>query len=94
MAYRANGQVREAVSLLEQVVKIHKQTLGEYHPSRLASQQMLATTFWELDRRIAALQMMRHVVKIEQQVLDEHHPDRMNSEQWLEHFEKETGIII
>ena len=36
------GKIKEAVSLLEQVVKIHEQTLTEDHPSRLASQQVLA----------------------------------------------------
>jgi hypothetical protein len=32
------GKVKEAMSLLEQVVKIEEQTLVEDHPSRLASQ--------------------------------------------------------
>ncbi|KAK4119383.1 purine and uridine phosphorylase [Parathielavia appendiculata] len=40
-AYRANGQVKEAVALLEQVVAIKAKTLAEDHPSRLASQQWL-----------------------------------------------------
>jgi hypothetical protein len=31
-----NGQVKEAVLLLDQVVKIHKQTLAEDHPDRLS----------------------------------------------------------
>jgi hypothetical protein len=37
MAYQANGQVKDAVELLEEVVRI-KQTLEEDHPSRLVSQ--------------------------------------------------------
>ena len=64
-------QVKEAVSLLEQVVKIHKQTLAEDHPSRLASQHVLATIYWDLDRYSDAVQMMKHVVGIRSQVLDE-----------------------
>lgn len=32
MAYRANGQVKKAVALLEQMVKIREQSLPEDHP--------------------------------------------------------------
>jgi hypothetical protein len=44
-AYQANGQVKEAVSLLEQVVKIRQQTLAEDHPDRLTSQHELAGAY-------------------------------------------------
>jgi hypothetical protein len=37
-AYKANGQTKEAISLLEHVVAIWEKTLAEDHPSRLASQ--------------------------------------------------------
>jgi hypothetical protein len=77
------------VSLLEQVVKIKEQTLAEDYPSRLASQQVLATMYGNLNRRNAALQMMKHIVEIQGQVLDEIHPDRINAETWLEQFEEE-----
>ena len=43
-AYRANGQVDEAVELLEHVVKV-KEKLAEDHPSRLASQHALAGAY-------------------------------------------------
>lgn len=45
-AYLANGQVREAVELLEYVVAVHKVALAEDHPSRLASQRELARMYW------------------------------------------------
>lgn len=77
--------------LLDLVVKIYKQTLAEDHPVRLASQQVLATMYWDLGRRNAALQMMRLVVEICRQVLDERHRNRMNSESWLKQFEREIG---
>jgi hypothetical protein len=35
-------------SLLEQVVKMREQTLAEDHPDRLASQQVLATVYWDV----------------------------------------------
>ena len=41
IAYQADGQVKEAVKLLEQVVAIREQVLKEDHPDRLASQHAL-----------------------------------------------------
>jgi hypothetical protein len=40
--YQANGQVKDAVRLLEHVVEIHKRVLAEDHPDRLTSQHSLA----------------------------------------------------
>ncbi|PVH94219.1 TPR repeat protein [Periconia macrospinosa] len=44
-AYRANGQVKEAVKLLEGVVAIEAEVLAEDHPDRLASQHLLAMAY-------------------------------------------------
>jgi hypothetical protein len=88
MVYRANGQVKEAVSLLEQVVKISEQTLAEDHPDQLASQQVLTTFYWDFNRRNTALDITKRIVKIRRQVLDEHHPARTDSKAWLKYFEK------
>jgi hypothetical protein len=41
-AYLANGQVKEAVQLLEHVVAIRERVLADDHPHRLASQGVLA----------------------------------------------------
>src|SRR5437764_9201466 len=77
-AYQANGQVKDAVRLLEQVVEIRERTLAEDHPDQLLSQQVLATMFWGLGQQAAALQLMKHVVETQRKVLDEHHPNREN----------------
>jgi hypothetical protein len=45
MVYEANRQVKEAVSLLKQVVKIREQILAENYPDRLASQHILAMAY-------------------------------------------------
>jgi hypothetical protein len=45
MAYQANGQVKDAVRLLEQVVAIRERVLAEDHPDRLASQHNLASAY-------------------------------------------------
>jgi hypothetical protein len=39
------GRVKEAVSVLEHVVTIRKQTLAEDHPDRLTSQHALASAY-------------------------------------------------
>jgi hypothetical protein len=50
MAYETNGQVKEAVALLEQVVAIEAYVLAEDHPDRLASQQSLTYVLEVADR--------------------------------------------
>ncbi|ERF74081.1 hypothetical protein EPUS_08129 [Endocarpon pusillum Z07020] len=88
-AYQANGQVKEAVSLLKEVVEIREQILAEDHPDRLVSQEVLATIYWDLGHHNNAVHMMKHVAGIRSQVLDEQHPGWKNSEAWLEYFKDE-----
>ena len=45
VAYEANGQIKEAIQLLEHVVAARKTTLADDHPSRLASQHTLAKAY-------------------------------------------------
>src|SRR6266480_3266558 len=82
-AYRANGQVKEAVSLLEQVVKIREQTLAEDHPDRLASQHALAIAYGANGQVKEAVSLLEQVVKIREQTLAEDHPDRLASQHAL-----------
>ncbi|KAK3081914.1 hypothetical protein LTS18_012381 [Coniosporium uncinatum] len=51
MAYQANGQVKQAVELLERVVAIKAEVLAEDHPSRLVSEQVLAAFLEDLPER-------------------------------------------
>jgi len=74
------GQVRD-------VVKIKEQTLAADHPSRLASQHVLATMFWHLGQHAAALHLMENVVEELRKLLDEDHPNRKKSEAWLRYIQ-------
>lgn len=74
------------------MVKIQEQTLAEDHPSRLPSQEVMATLYRDIGRGSAALQLAKRVVEIGRQVPDEHHPDRISSETWLEIFNSELGM--
>lgn len=43
-AYRVNGQVKEAVDLLEHMVAVRERTLSKEHPDWLAVQNRVVTT--------------------------------------------------
>jgi tetratricopeptide (TPR) repeat protein len=85
-AYQANGQVKEAVALLEQVVAIQAQTLAEDHPSRLASQHALAIAYEANGQVKEAVALLEQVVAIKAKTLAEDHPSRLASQQWLEYI--------
>jgi hypothetical protein len=57
------GKVKEAVTLLEQVVKIEEQTLVKDHPSRLASQHELARVSQTNGKVEEAVSLLEEVVK-------------------------------
>jgi hypothetical protein len=71
--------VKEAVSLLKQVVKIEEQTLAEDHPSRLTSQYALAVVYRANGQVKEAVSLLKRVVKIRQQRLADDYPDRLAS---------------
>ncbi|KAK3983779.1 P-loop containing nucleoside triphosphate hydrolase protein [Cladorrhinum sp. PSN332] len=90
MAYQANGQIKEAIELLEQaielleqVVTIRAQTLAEDHPSRLASQHELARAYQANGQIKEAIELLEQVVTIQAQTLTENHPNRLASQGWL-----------
>lgn len=82
MAYRENGQINEALELLEHVVKVKKK-LAEDHPDRLASQYELATTYRANGQVDKAVELLEYIVKIKEEKLAEDHPHRLASEDWL-----------
>ncbi|KAF2732281.1 hypothetical protein EJ04DRAFT_338925 [Polyplosphaeria fusca] len=75
MAYQANGQVKEAVALLEGVVAIQAEVLAEDHPHRLASQHNLAGAYQANGQVKEAVALLEGVVAIQAEVLAEDHPD-------------------
>ncbi|KAJ4371886.1 hypothetical protein N0V86_008440 [Didymella sp. IMI 355093] len=82
-AYRADGQVKKAVELLEAVVKVQNKVLAEDHPDRLASQHELARAY-QADRQVKkAVELLEAVVKVRNKVQAEDHPDRLASQHAL-----------
>ncbi|KPM40541.1 hypothetical protein AK830_g6022 [Neonectria ditissima] len=80
-AYHNNGQVREAIKLLQHIVAI-KETLPENHPSRLTSQHGLAGAYHDNGQVREAIELLQHIVAIEE-TLPEDHPDRLASQHEL-----------
>ncbi|KAL8294754.1 hypothetical protein RB600_000623 [Gaeumannomyces tritici] len=58
-------------------------TLSEEHPSRLASQQVLAIAYRTDRQAKKAVDLLEHVVAIRRRTLSEEHPDRLASQRVL-----------
>ena len=70
-AYEANGQVEEAVQLLEHVVQVEEK-LADDHPDRLASQHALALAYEANGQIEEAVQLLEHVVQVQEKLADDH----------------------
>ncbi|EME39013.1 hypothetical protein DOTSEDRAFT_139523, partial [Dothistroma septosporum NZE10] len=102
--YLANGQVKEAVQLLEQVVAIRDRVLAEDHPDRLASQHELCRAYKANGQVKKAVQILEQVVAIRSRVLAEDHPDWLASQHELagtylsiepvEHWQVEKAVRL
>ncbi|KAM3552686.1 hypothetical protein MY1884_007076 [Beauveria asiatica] len=92
-AYRDNGQVKEALKMLEHVVAIEKETLAETHPDRLASQHQLAVAYRDNGQVKEAIKMLEHVVTIKKGILTETHPSRLASQHTLAVAYRDNGQV-
>ncbi len=84
MAYKANGQVKEAVGLLEQVVAIRRERSPKTTPDRLASQHALAIAYkanGQVKEAVGLLETSRR--HSGERRLAEDHPDRLASQHEL-----------
>jgi hypothetical protein len=79
------------VALLEYVVKVHKTSLAETHPDRLASQHALAVAYDANRQTKEAVALLEHVVKIKQITMPATHPSRQVSERVLAYLQSRLG---
>jgi tetratricopeptide (TPR) repeat protein len=93
IAYQADGQVKKAVRLMEQVVANRERLLAEDHFDRLTSQVMLASAYQFDGQMEKAVCLLEHVVAIEGRLLEEDHPDRLTSQHELASAYQATGQI-
>jgi len=90
---RDNGKVRDAITLLEEVVKIKTQTLAEDNRVRLTCQYELASAYLANEQVKEAITLLEEVVKIKTQTLAEDDPDRLVSQHLLAQAYKDNGQI-
>ncbi|RYN98523.1 hypothetical protein AA0121_g13502 [Alternaria tenuissima] len=93
VSYWANGQIEDAVRLLEHVVKVRDNTLAETHPDRLASQHALSVSYWANGQIEDAVRLLEHVVKVRDTTLAETHPRRLASQHALGVSYRASGQI-
>jgi tetratricopeptide (TPR) repeat protein len=74
-----NGWTRGALQLLEQVVELQKNKLGEDHPDTSRSMANLAIEYSEAGRRSEALRLSEEVLDLQKNKLGEDHPDILTS---------------
>jgi tetratricopeptide (TPR) repeat protein len=87
------GQIKEAVALLEQVVKIDEITLVEDHPDRLASQHALAIAYQANGQIKKAVTLLEQVIEIKKITLAKDHPSRLASQHVLATAYRANGQI-
>ncbi|KAG7402462.1 Nephrocystin-3 [Fusarium oxysporum f. sp. rapae] len=66
--------------MLEHVVEIRERILAEDHPSRLASEGVLARAYLDDGQTKKAVEMLEHVVEIQERISAEDHRSRLTSE--------------
>jgi len=88
-----NGDVSQAVLMLEDVVKL-RANLDENHVSRLASQHELASAYLNDGRISQAIELHEHIVQVESTKLVVDHPYRLASEQQLAYAYLGDGRIF
>lgn len=81
-AYSANGQITEAITLLEEVVEIQKYKPPE-HSQRLASQHSLAMTYLRNGQVKEAISLLEEVVEIKKRIFVESQSSLLASQHGL-----------
>ena len=80
---RVDGRIREAVGHLQEACRWRNSHLAETHPSRLASQHVLAIAY-QANRQVKkAVKLLERVVAIQAETLAEDHPSRLASQHVL-----------
>ena len=79
----STGKIKEAVKVQERIGCLEERTLAEDHPSRLASQHVLAGAYIANGQVKEAVQLLEHEVKIWERTLAEDHPSRLASQHEL-----------
>ena len=80
---RVDGRIKEAVRCFEQCQQWWMNCYAEDHPSRLASQHVLAIAYTADGQVKKAVKLLEHVVEVRERTHAEDHPDRLASQHAL-----------
>ncbi|KAK1953543.1 hypothetical protein LY78DRAFT_562273, partial [Colletotrichum sublineola] len=59
-----DGRTKDAIKLLEHVIKVHKMTLNEGHLNRLTSQHVLTGAYQADSQTKDAIKLLKHIIKV------------------------------
>ncbi|KAH7459913.1 hypothetical protein FOMA001_g19888 [Fusarium oxysporum f. sp. matthiolae] len=91
-AYQDNGQIKEAVTLLEHVVAV-KDDVGRGPPITTGITAELARAYQDNGQIKEAVTLLEHVVAVKETTLAEDHPLRLASQQELIRAYQDNGQI-
>jgi tetratricopeptide (TPR) repeat protein len=74
-----NGWTKDAIGLIEHIVKLQKSNLGEDHPETLMEMQNLANQYTKAGRGVEGLHLAEEVLKLRKIKLGDDHPDTLMS---------------
>ncbi|KAJ3498241.1 hypothetical protein NLG97_g1281 [Lecanicillium saksenae] len=81
------------VEVFKLLAAIQKETLGETHPTQLASQHELADAYQANSQVKEAIKILKHVVAIQKETLAETHPSRLASQHKLARAYQANGQV-
>lgn len=93
LAYRAAGDLGQAISLIESTLSQSEQTLGDRHPDTLAVRNSLATAYHSAGDLKRAIPLYETTLKQREQVLGDTHPYTLNTRNNLAFAYKTAGDL-
>ncbi|KAK4236844.1 hypothetical protein C8A03DRAFT_45208 [Achaetomium macrosporum] len=90
---RVDGRIKEAIRYVEEACQWRNSHFAEDHPSRLASQHVLAMAYNANGRVKEAVALLEQVVAIQAKTFAEDHPDRLASQHALAGAYRANGQV-
>ncbi|KAK4068968.1 hypothetical protein Trihar35433_5547 [Trichoderma harzianum] len=92
-AYYYDRQYEKAESILERVVAVREEVLGEEHEETIRSQDVLAKVYRELGKYKEAIAILERVVAVRRKILGEEHQETIGSQHALAKAYRQDGRL-
>ena len=90
---RRNGRSKDAIRLLNDIMRLQEQTLRADHPKLISTKHKLAISYKASGQVQEAIGLLEQVVRIRDQTLREEQPDRLTSQHELARAYKANGQV-